>query len=96
MSTPPDLRPLKDYIKELSSKNNIKNKNILFEIHKGNQAHIIFNRPKLMNAFSFDMYFLFTSYIQKANEMPDIKYIVIKGSGGNFSSGNDLNNFANS
>jgi enoyl-CoA hydratase/carnithine racemase len=26
--------------------------------------------------------------------MSEIKYIVLKGAGGNFSSGNDLNNFA--
>jgi len=33
--------------------------------------------------------------IEKANEMPDIKYIIMRGNGGNFSSGNDLTNFMN-
>lgn len=66
---------------------------MLFEVVNNTQAHIIYNRPKLMNAFSFDMYFTFCQFISKANEMEEIKYIVIRGAGGNFSSGNDLNNF---
>lgn len=39
------------------------NPNILFEVHQNNQAHIIFNRPKIMNAFSTDMYIIFTEFI---------------------------------
>ncbi len=46
-----------------------------------------------MNAFSFDMYFSFVEFIEKANELENVKYIVLQGAGGNFSSGNDLNNF---
>lgn len=48
-----------------------------------------------MNAFSFDMYFRYMQLIEKANEMPKVKYIVMRGMGGNFSSGNDLHNFMN-
>lgn len=40
---------------------------MLFEIYKGNQAHITFNRPQIMNAFTFDMYFSFVECIEKAN-----------------------------
>ena len=57
--------------------------------------HITLNRPKQMNSFSQDMYITFAEYLNKANEMDNVKFIVIKGSGGNFTSGNDLNNFAN-
>lgn len=46
-----------------------------------------------MNAFFFDMYFSFVEFIEKANELENVKYIVLQGAGGNFSSGNDLNNF---
>ena len=41
------------------------------------------------------MYPRFTSLISYANENPDIKFIIVTGNGGNFSSGNDLSNFAN-
>ena len=41
--------------------------NILCTIEKENQMHITFNRPKMMNSFSIDMYFTFKEYIQKAN-----------------------------
>ena len=39
------------------------------------------------------MYPYFTELIFKANEMSNVKFIVVTGSGGNFCSGNDLNNF---
>ena len=80
-------------IREIAGKRPESRTNILFEIVNKNQAHIIFNRPSRMNAFSFEMYETFTEYIEKANEMEEIKYIVIKGAGNDFSSGNDLSNF---
>lgn len=36
------------------------------------------------------MYHILPELIHKANEMENIKYIIIRGNGGNFSSGNDL------
>lgn len=66
---------------------------MLFQVNN-NQAHIIFNRPKIMNAFSSDMYTSFVEFIEKANQLENVKYIILRGAGGNFSSGNDLNNFA--
>ena len=68
-------------------------KSILFEVRHTNQAHIIFNRPKKFNSFSMGMYHVFMNRIDQALEMPEIKYIVIRGAGENFSSGNDLGNF---
>lgn len=41
------------------------------------------------------MYDLFKDLIAVANEDPQVKFIVVSGAGGNFSSGNDLNNFTN-
>jgi len=41
------------------------------------------------------MYITFAELIRYANQNNDIKFIIVSGSGGNFSSGNDLTNFAN-
>ena len=41
------------------------------------------------------MYDRFTDLLMYANELPDIKFIVVKGRGDNYSSGNDLANFTN-
>ncbi len=41
------------------------------------------------------MYYTFTNLLLYANEDQSIKFIIINGSGGNFSSGNDLMNFTN-
>lgn len=68
-------------------------KTILAEI-KGNRYYITFNRPKRLNAFSNDMYYKMIQMIKIANDTPEIKYIIVSGAGGNFSSGNDLNNFS--
>jgi enoyl-CoA hydratase/carnithine racemase len=47
-----------------------------------------------MNAFSTDMHIIFIEFILKTNEIEEIKYIIIRGNDGNFTSGNDLNNFS--
>lgn len=65
--------------------------NILTEV-KGDTFNIIFNRPKRFNAFSNDMFYSFIDIIKNANEMPEISFIVLRGNGGNFSSGYDLTN----
>jgi enoyl-CoA hydratase/carnithine racemase len=41
------------------------------------------------------MYIYLTELIQKANEDEEVRYIVIQGANGNFSTGNDLGNFTN-
>ena len=58
-----DRRTVFRIIRDTSDKEEGRSTNILFEIHKENQAHITFNRPKIMNAFSFDMYFSFVECI---------------------------------
>lgn len=54
---------------------------------------IKFNRPKRYNAFTLDMYVTLTELIHEAEKNDEIKFIVLMGEGGNFSSGNDLTNF---
>ncbi len=54
---------------------------------------IKYNRPKRYNAFTIDMYLTLTEAINSAQTREDIKFIVLMGEGGNFSSGNDLSNF---
>lgn len=41
------------------------------------------------------MYYTLTSLIHYANQNDAVKFIIISGAGGNFSSGNDLMNFGN-
>ena len=71
-----------------------KTTNILCEVGEG-RMNITFNRPKRLNSFSLDMYIYLTELIQKANEDEEVRYIVIQGANGNFSTGNDLGNFTN-
>jgi enoyl-CoA hydratase/carnithine racemase len=66
--------------------------NMLFEA-KGSRLWITLNRPKRYNAFTMNMYTKLVNKIIEANKDDSIKYIIISGNGGNFSSGNDLNNF---
>jgi peroxisomal 3,2-trans-enoyl-CoA isomerase len=67
--------------------------NVLFEL-RGNRLWVTFNRPKRYNAFSMDMYTKLTNNINEVNKDDKVKFIILTGSGGNFSSGNDLKNFA--
>jgi enoyl-CoA hydratase/carnithine racemase len=69
-----------------------KNKNMLISVH-GPRMTIKYNRPKRYNAFTIDMYLTLTEAINSAQTREDIKFIVLMGEGGNFSSGNDLSNF---
>lgn len=62
---------------------------------EGNRFYIFFNRPERYNAFTPDMYDSVMNYILFANENQQVKFIILSGKGGNFSSGNDLNNFVN-
>jgi enoyl-CoA hydratase/carnithine racemase len=83
---------LKSQVLDLFQKLPDANKNMLFEL-KGNKLWIIFNRPKRFNAFTFDMYEKLAKKIIEANNDERVKFIILSGNGGNFSSGNDLNNF---
>lgn len=57
--------------------------------------NIRLNRPKRYNSFTIDMYITLAKLIESAEHEDTIKFIVIMGEGGNFSSGNDLTNFTN-
>jgi hypothetical protein len=56
---------------------------------------IVMNRPEKYNAYSMDMYLTIAEAIRKANKEEEVKFIVVRGNGKVFSSGNDLKNFSN-
>lgn len=61
---------------------------------KDRQTHIArltFNRPDKLNALTMHMYDLMVEYLNDAAEDDDIKVIILKGNGGAFSSGQDMN-----
>ena len=62
---------------------------------RGNRFWITLNRPKRYNAFTSFMYIRLRDLLVQANEDNRVKFIVINGSGGSYSSGNDLANFTN-
>ncbi len=62
---------------------------------EGDTYTIVFSRPERKNAFTTAMYLYLTELIKKAIETPEVKFIVFRGSGGNYSTGNDLSNFSN-
>jgi Delta3-Delta2-enoyl-CoA isomerase len=87
------MTTIKDQVLELFHKLPDADKNMLFEL-RGNRLWITFNRPKRFNAFTFDMYDKLAKKIIEVNNDDRVKFIIFSGNGGNFSSGNDLNNFA--
>lgn len=56
--------------------------------------HLCFHRPQQKNAINVAMYRAMVHALQQAAERPDIKLVAFSGSGGNFTSGNDLADFA--
>lgn len=54
---------------------------------------IIIDRPKTKNALTIAMYADLTKAFQEAVANPDVLAILLRGEGGNFSSGNDLRDF---
>jgi len=62
---------------------------LLYE-REGNIATITLNRPDKMNALSFDMSRSLDRAIRAAEDDDDVKVVIIKGAGGNFSAGYDL------
>lgn len=56
---------------------------------------IILNRPQKKNAVSVEMYASIDEHLESATEDPQIKVVVFGGAEGNFTSGNDLNDFLN-
>ncbi len=53
-------------------------------------AHIIINRPDKLNAIRIKTYRELISALQEADDSPDCHLMVLEGSGGQFTAGNDL------
>lgn len=60
----------------------------------GGVLEITLNRPSKKNALSQSMYIGLTEAIKEVNENDDIRAVLLCGADGNFSSGNDLADFA--
>lgn len=55
---------------------------------------IMFNRPDKKNALTSEMYLEITKLLKSSAEDPKIKFLVLRGAGDYYCSGNDLGNFA--
>ena len=56
----------------------------------GGILQIRFNRPERKNALTMDMYSVISDTVERAEHDPSVRVVVFLGSGGNFSSGNDI------
>ncbi|KAF5077731.1 Trans-2-decenoyl-[acyl-carrier-protein] isomerase [anaerobic digester metagenome] len=65
---------------------------ILFGV-ENHIATITLNRPEVMNAFSKIMYDDVIYALRKSNDDPDVRAVVITGSGRNFCAGGDIRSF---
>ena len=66
-------------------------------IHLSTQDRILtiqMNRPEKKNALTLDMYTRMASAMRAAEADPNVRVILFTGAGGNFTSGNDLGDFA--
>ena len=59
----------------------------------GKTGVITLDRPSKLNAFNADMYIEFARVLKAWNESDEIAVIVVRGAAGNFSSGNDIEEF---
>ncbi len=59
----------------------------------GHILDIQFNRPDKKNALTLKMYIAMTDAMRAAEDGLDVRVILIHGVGGNFTSGNDVNDF---
>ena len=64
-------------------------KDVLYETD-GGVATIVMNRPKYRNALSYRLLDEIDAALEIARKDKDIRVVVIRGAGGNFSSGHDL------
>ena len=56
-------------------------------------AWAIMNRPEKRNAMSPDLHYDMEDAIARLEVDPDVKVVIVKGAGGNFSAGQDLKLF---
>ena len=59
----------------------------------GSVLTLTLNRPAKMNAITTGMYVLLRRYLKEAADDFAIRCVVIQGEGGNFTAGNDINDF---
>lgn len=59
----------------------------------GRSLHIIMDRPKRKNALTMEMYTAMAEAIEGAETNNEVRNIVLRGAGGSFTSGNDLEDF---
>ena len=64
-------------------------KNTIFE-EKGDVAYLTLNRPKVVNCLSMEMSDELVAIFEYVRKSKTLKYLVLKGAGGNFCSGDDL------
>jgi enoyl-CoA hydratase/carnithine racemase len=69
--------------------------NIIHGISDESLLHIKINRPEKKNAFYPEMYETIRVQLKRAKEDDKIKAVLVYGSKGNFSAGNDLSSFLN-
>ncbi|MFW9826126.1 MAG: enoyl-CoA hydratase/isomerase family protein [Candidatus Thorarchaeota archaeon] len=72
----------------------MKYEQLLYE-EKGNVVWITLNRPKVLNALSMKLSDEIVYAIEEIRKSTAIKFLVIKGSGDNFSVGDDINEMMN-
>ncbi|GAB3024033.1 enoyl-CoA hydratase [Bowmanella dokdonensis] len=66
-------------------------------IKKADQVlHIGFNRPDKKNALNFQMYRQLAEALEEVAQDPDLRAVLIRGEGKDFTAGNDLSDFARS
>jgi enoyl-CoA hydratase/carnithine racemase len=68
---------------------------VLFTV-KNRSAWIVLNRPEKLNSLDKESWILIQEYIKKANDNPNVKLIVLTGSGDVFCAGEDLNDILSS
>ncbi|HJP40403.1 MAG TPA: enoyl-CoA hydratase/isomerase family protein [Dehalococcoidia bacterium] len=68
---------------------------VLFEIH-GRVANLTLNRPAQLNAINLEMRDLLWTYLEAAQDTPDVEVIIFRGEGRAFSAGADISEFGTS
>lgn len=61
--------------------------------YEGNMLEIAIARPTTKNAFTIAMYAALTRELEAAEKNDEVLVVLLRGEGGNFSSGNDLRDF---
>ncbi len=68
---------------------------LITQINQG-ICEIVMNRPERKNALTAEMYAAIASALELAERDDSVKVVILRGEGGNFSSGNDLTDFLQS